>query len=105
MTLHWHEEARELRAAGEMQRVIADHFGVSQARVSQVTNGVVCPVNHRARPRADKWGSAADAFILERYGEWSASKIGKRLGVSRNAIIGRVWRLRQRATLQSREDA
>lgn len=91
----WHAEARALRDAGIALDEIAHQFRKSIASVSRATKGCA---GRKRRQYKDQWSPIADAFILESYGPKSASKIGRELGVSRNAIIGRVFRLRHRAS-------
>jgi transcriptional regulator with XRE-family HTH domain len=105
----WHDEARRLRGEGAAMKTLARQFGVSVARVWQVTRGVCCPIDHRgdasrrnirlalqarAAGRRPSWKPAQDAYLKEHYHcDRSAAEIGRDLGVSRNAVIGRAHRL------------
>jgi GcrA cell cycle regulator len=105
----WHEEARRLRREGLAMKALAEKFGVSVARVSQVAGRVRCPIDHRrdasrrnirlalracAGGRRPIWKADQDAYLKAHYHRGrSAAEIGRDLGVSRNAVIGRAHRL------------
>lgn len=104
----WHEEARQRRADGASLQQIADMYGVSRQRAHQVCRGVECSVDHVALHAANladpEWRKAhnwrpgsrpaikrfegAD-YIRENYGKLSAAQIGRHLGITKNAVIGR----------------
>ena len=109
MSPPWHEEARRLRGEGAAMKTLAQKFGVSVARVWQVAGDVCCPVDHRrdasrknirlalrarAGGRRPIWKADQDAYLKAHYHcDRSAAEIGRDLGVSRNAVIGRAHRL------------
>lgn len=90
----WHEEARRLRSEGAKIKEIARHFGKTEGYVLRVCRGVACPIKHKSTGRPVEWTKEGDQFLRDFYnGVLSASHIGKRLGYSRNAIIGRAHRI------------
>jgi hypothetical protein len=109
MSAAWHDEARRLRGEGAALKALAQKFGVSVARVSQVARAVRCPIDHRraasrrnirlalragAAGRRPIWKADQDAYLSSHYNrDRSAAEIGRDLGVSRNAVIGRAHRL------------
>ena len=109
MSAAWHDEARRLRGEGAAMKALAQKFGVSVARIWQVVGTVCCPVDHRrdasrrnirlalrarASGRRPSWKADQDAYLRAHYNcDRSAAEIGRDLGVSRNAVIGRAHRL------------
>jgi len=87
----WHSIARKMRAEGQTLQAIAAVFDVTPNYICRVCRGIVCPIDHRgaSAPRRD----ASAAFVAEHYGKMSASQIGRRLGISRNAVIGLAYRM------------
>jgi hypothetical protein len=99
VAIKWHEEARKMRSEGGKLSDIALALGVSAERVRQVCLDVVCPVDHKAFFRDPEWRAQhsqkperrmeREAFIRAHYkNDLSATEIGYRLGISRNAVIG-----------------
>lgn len=99
MAVEWHEKARTMRSDGAKLSDIALAMGVSGERVRQVCLDIVCPVDHKAFFHDPVWRAQhrkkperrmeREAFIRAHYKkDLTASEIGHRLGISRNAVIG-----------------
>ena len=106
MNIHWHKEARELRASGEKISVIAKRLNHCTRHVATVVRNIVCPIDHRsiavrknavkawkANKLASRWTPDDDAFLFENYGSMTASEIGRYLDCSKGSVIGRAYRL------------
>lgn len=98
----WHTQAQDMRAAGAKLSVIAERFNVTIQAASRVCVDVYCPVNHHSgSPHFSdpEWRAVhckkpvrraeTEDFISQHYHKLSAAEIGKRLGISKNAVIGR----------------
>ena len=88
-------------AAGASLRTVAGEFGISYQRVSQIHFQIT---GERLRPSPSR-PFRTDPWPVERMARLGAlleeglrpADIAPRLGVSRNAVLGKVFRLRQEA--------
>ena len=89
-------------AAGASLRTVAREFGLTYQRVSQIHFHIT---GERLRPSQDR-PFRTDPWSVERTARLRAlldeglrpADIAPRLGVSRNAVLGKVYRLRQEAS-------
>lgn len=79
---------------GDLLRDIAADYGITWQRVQQIASSV--GLSRRAARNHDP---AVRAAALEAYGKETALVVGRRVGVSRNAIIGHWFRLRKAGLL------
>jgi DNA-binding CsgD family transcriptional regulator len=83
-------------AAGASLRTVATEFGITRQRVSQIHIHIT---GVRLRSvRRDSWPAERTARLRALLDEGlRPADIAPRLGVSRNAVIGKVYRLRREA--------
>jgi DNA-binding CsgD family transcriptional regulator len=83
-------------AAGASLRTVAREFGISYQRVSQIHIHITGERVRALRP--DPWPAERTARLRVLLDEGlRPADIARRLGVSRNAVLGKVYRLRQEA--------
>ena len=79
-------------AAGTSMQAVADQFGITKQRVSQIYIGLT----GERQPKPDPWPAKRTAtlrVLLDR--GLHPADIALRLGVSRNAVLGKIYRLRR----------
>ena len=100
-----HHTMRMMRADGMTFAEIADHFGITKQRVHQVAWNVpvdASKIARRPHPRrsnilsAHKKSQHRDAVAELWVRGLTSGQISLKLGISRSAVMGLVWRMRRR---------
>jgi DNA-binding CsgD family transcriptional regulator len=89
----------ERLAAGATLQTIADEFGLTQQRVSRIN---IHLTGERLRIQPDPWPAKRTARLRAMLDQGlRPAEIAPRLGVSRNAVLGKIHRLRRRQGARS----